>query len=88
MARKNAVTAAKEKAVNMVKDLGQNVGKAINIQGNDVSQDSYYGNTSMMNSNVNVGTNVNNSNSGNAKSKSLNSNLDISYTAVVTFELD
>ena len=76
------MTAAKEKAVNMVKDLGQNVGKAINIQGNDDSQDSYYWNNSTSNSYVN------NSNSGNAKSKSLNSNLDISYTAVVTFELD
>ncbi len=88
LARKNAVIAAKEKAQNMVAAIGQNVGKALNIeedQTNNSIWSSYYSNIKpVANSSVTANSATNN----NATPKSLSSNLDISSSVIVTFELD
>ena len=89
LARKNAVIAAKEKAQSMVQAIGQNIGKAITIEENVASNDYWYGSSPASNISVNSSTSVNN----NAKPdsslpKSLNSNLDVSYSVMVTFALE
>jgi len=90
LARKNAVIAAKEKAQNMVQAIGQNIGKAIQIEESTAGYDYWYGSSPAANSSANIITTApsNAAKSDSSLPKSLSSNLNVSYSVMVTFALE